>query len=40
MLSNVNSGNMQVNSEFQRHRLVHFEEAYKYLVLTILNLRA
>ena len=37
----MKSGNMQVILEFQRHRLVHFEkEAYKYLVLTILNLRA
>ena len=37
----MKNGNMQVIFEFPRHKLVHFEKkAYKYLVLTILNLRA
>ena len=37
----MKNGNIEVICEFQRHTLVHFEKvAYKYLVLTNLNLSA
>ena len=37
----MKSGNMYVTFEFQKRNLIHFKkEAYKYLVLTVLSLRA